>query len=815
MRKWMIAGTVLVFLCVMVVLALLSVNSLINQNRDYLVNRAEQALGRKVSVGKVGVSLWNGIGVRLNDFSLSDDPSFSSGDFIRAKDLQVNLKILPLLSKEIEIKRLILHKPVIGVRRNKNGTFNFASLGGTGREKVPSVATKDREPAQKKAPPLPVLVSLVDISDGDVHYLDRKEGVDLRIKKIDLRIKDLSLDNPFTVQLAAALFSEKQNFKVQTQLGPIGPETDIDRVPLDGKINVDPIAFGRLILAAPIIKTLLPKDLNITGPLKIKDIQLKGTLNKLALAGTVDGTEMFIRFGPNFRKEAGIPLVISFDGDMVNNNLSFREAKVTLRGLEIVGKGNVRLGIEPSFNLLVDSNQFSLKGWEKIVPAINNYQLSGNARIQTSVKGRWAKGTTPRIKGTLALSGVNAKPPQFREAIKDLSAKINFTGNGANLKETTLTLGRSRIRLEAEIKRFSPLRVSYKLFTPEIWPADFHAGLPAERKADVIKDLSSTGQLTSKNGNLNYQGKLTSGQGSLYNVKYKNLGAGLVLENNVAKIREFRVKALNGSLEAQGTYSFRNPVPSFSLSSKVRGLDLKELYRSLDPKAPQDIQGSLNADLKVSGSGKDWSEIEPRLRGEGKAEVLEGALLNFNLAEGTISGITGIPGLTSLITTQVREKYPEIFQSKDTKFKELKTLFSVGNSRINVKDLRMTAADFTIRGKGQVLFNRKTDFRSVLLFSQQLSADLARAAREVKYIYNQQNQLEIPFGLKGTLPNVRPRPDSNFLAKLVQRGAAGKGAEEISKQIFGSKDPASPEEAKKQEAVEDLIRKGLQGIFGR
>jgi len=163
MRKWMIAGTVLVFLCVMVVLALLSVNSLINRNRDYLVNRAEQALGRKVSVGKVGVSLWNGIGVRLNDFSLSDDPSFSSGEFIRAKDLQVNLKILPLLSKEIEIKRLILHKPVIGVRRNKNGTFNFASLGGTGREKVPSVATKDREPAQKKAPPLPLLVSLVDI----------------------------------------------------------------------------------------------------------------------------------------------------------------------------------------------------------------------------------------------------------------------------------------------------------------------------------------------------------------------------------------------------------------------------------------------------------------------------------------------------------------------------------------------------------------------------------------------------------------------------------------------------------------------------
>ena len=815
MRKSMIAGMVLIFLCVIVVLALLSVNSLINRNKDYLVNRAEQALGRKVSVGKVGVSLWNGIGVRLNDFSLSDDTSFSSGDFIRAKDLQVNLKIVPLLSKKIEIKRLILHKPVIGVRRNKNGTFNFASLGGTGREKAPSAATKGREPSQKKALPLPLLVSLVDISDGNVHYLDRKEGVDLQIKKIDLRIKNLNLDNPFSIELAAALFSENQNFKVQTRLGPIRPETDIDQIPIDGKVNVDPIDFGRLTSAAPIIKALLPRDMKLTGPLRIKDTRLKGTLKKLALTGTLDGTDTSIHFGKYFRKDSGIPFVISFDGQVANNNLSFQQAKVSLRGLELVAKGNVRLGIEPSLNLTVKSNQFSLKGWEKIAPPIQNYQLSGNARIQTSVKGRLVKGKTPRIKGTLALSGVNAKPPQFREALKDLSAKINFTGTGANLKETTLSLGRSRIRLEAEIKRFSPLRVSYKLFTPEIWPADFQADLPAERKADVIKDLSSTGQLTAKNGSLNYQGKLTSGQGSLYNIKYKNLGTGLVLENNVANIREFRVKALKGSLEAQGNYSFRNPVPSFSLSSKVRGLDLKELYRALDPKAPQVIQGSLNADLKVSGSGKDWKEMEPRLTGEGKAEVLEGALLNFNLAEGTISGITGIPGLTSLITPQVREQYPEIFQSKDTKFKELKALFSLGDSRMNVKDLRITAADFTILGKGQVLFNRKTDFRSLMLFSQKMSADLARAAREVKYIYNKQNQLEIPFGLTGTLPNVRPRPDPNFLAKLVQRGAASKGAEEISKQIFGSKEPSSPEDAKQKDAVEDLIRKGLQGIFGR
>jgi hypothetical protein len=58
MRKWIIIGGVLFALCAIVVLALLNLNSLINRNKDYFLSQAEQALGRKVSVGDVGVTLW-------------------------------------------------------------------------------------------------------------------------------------------------------------------------------------------------------------------------------------------------------------------------------------------------------------------------------------------------------------------------------------------------------------------------------------------------------------------------------------------------------------------------------------------------------------------------------------------------------------------------------------------------------------------------------------------------------------------------------------------------------------------------------------
>jgi hypothetical protein len=258
------------------------------------------------------------------------------------------------------------------------------------------------------------------------------------------------------------------------------------------------------------------------------------------------------------------------------------------------------------------------------------------------------------------------------------------------------------------------------------------------------------------------------------------------------------------------------------MKTKVDGIDVKELYTALDAKAERDIQGRLNADMKLSGGGKSWEQIKPSLRGQGQAEVVQGVIYNFNIAESALTGITGIPGLTNALSPSLRKKYPETFTAKDTEFKELKALLDVADGRINVKDLRMSAAEFVVRGDGWADFNRKVDFRSTLSFSQRLSADLGQSAREIKYLLNPQGQLEIPFSLKGTLPNVKPKPDANYLGQLVQRGFMRKGAEELQNRFLGGKDRSEEKEStaddgsrKKRDSTEDRIRRGLENLFRR
>ena len=824
-RNWIIAGVVVIVLAALMVAALLNLNSLIARNKDYLIDQAEQALGRKLKVGAIEATLFSGLGVKLMDFSMTDDPQYSADDFVRAKALQVIVEFWPLLKKEVKVKKIILHGPTIVVIRNGSGGFNFSTIGKKDRQPKQAKAKEKPERADKDQAPGAFEISLVDISGGDVRYLDRKNGTDLRLSQIDLKVEDFELNQPFTVRLAAALYADKQNLQFDSKFGALSAGADFGQLPLDGKIDIDPLDMNRLKAAAPKLTAALPKDLDLAGVFRVKALKFKGTLKDLALDGELEGTNGAIRYGSSFQKPAGIPLTLSADARYTGDKITVRKGQLKLHSLELATVGDIQFGDATTLNLSVDSKPAKLDGWDKIIPAIASYQLAGTMEVQAKLRGKAGKGAVPEVQGVLSLTKASAKPPKFPKPIENLDTKIKFTGQRADIGDMTLSLGSSRIRLAAAIEKFSPLTFSYKLSTPELRPADYNAALTEERKTDIIRSLNSEGQFSMAGDTMTYQGKLSSADGTLYNVPYKGLDSTVTLANQVANIKSLRVNALSGTVQLDGEYSFKEPAPRFAVATRVQGIDVKELYGALDAKADRDVRGKLNAEMRLAGSGKSWEEVKPTLQGQGEAEVLQGALMNFNLAEGAINGITGVPGLTNLINPSLRRKYPETFSAKDTEFKELKMTLDVASSRMNVKNLRMSAADFIVQGNGWADFTRKVDFRATLSFSDRLSADLAQAAREVKYLLNNQGQLEVPLALTGRLPNVKAVPDSRYLGQIVQRGLLRKGAEELQNRFLGGRQQQTAPQAqdnapadaskKKKSSTEDLIRRGFEGLFKR
>jgi uncharacterized protein involved in outer membrane biogenesis len=275
-------------------LALLSVGFLAQRNKDYLIYRAEQAFGRKISMARIEVTLWP-LGARLKNFAIADDPAFSAEDFLRAKDFQLELRLLPLFIGQFRPKRISLESPSITLVRDTAGRYNFSGAD-RNEEKALTRAGKIKNGAPEKQNNYLLLISSLNISDGTLNYRDLRAGSDLVVSQINLKISDFQQDQPFEVQLEAAIMAAKPNVQLKSQIGPMAERRDYRDVPLDGEINANDLDLGMINKTLPQFRKALPRVLRFDGIYTIKDLKFTGTLNHLSLKGAVTGTDASFRF---------------------------------------------------------------------------------------------------------------------------------------------------------------------------------------------------------------------------------------------------------------------------------------------------------------------------------------------------------------------------------------------------------------------------------------------------------------------------------------------------------------------------------------
>src|SRR5438093_13586767 len=109
------------------------------------------------------------------------------------------MKLLPLFRKEIEVSKVILHRPVINIIKDQQGQFNFSTIGGQKEKQETDEEKKKKEQGEKGKPPPALLVSLVDVESGQIQYMDRSQGIDFRANQIDLKLNDISFERPVGV----------------------------------------------------------------------------------------------------------------------------------------------------------------------------------------------------------------------------------------------------------------------------------------------------------------------------------------------------------------------------------------------------------------------------------------------------------------------------------------------------------------------------------------------------------------------------------------------------------------------------------------
>jgi AsmA protein len=215
-------------------------------NADSFRSRIEstltKSLGRKVSIGKLELSVWSG-GLVATNATVADDPAFSNQPFIQADSVKIGVEILPLiLSKQIRIRGFSLVSPKVQLLRAANGTWNYSTIGKSG-------ATAQDADTKQAFPDLTVGHVTVEngrFTVGTQLAAGALAALPNRVyDQVNLEVKDFGFRNSFPFTLSAHLPNDG-TVSLGGKAGPINQQ-DASATPFSGNLemkHIDPLAAG-------------------------------------------------------------------------------------------------------------------------------------------------------------------------------------------------------------------------------------------------------------------------------------------------------------------------------------------------------------------------------------------------------------------------------------------------------------------------------------------------------------------------------------------------------------------------------------------
>ncbi|MEQ1576694.1 MAG: AsmA family protein [Hyphomicrobium sp.] len=120
--------------------------------RDKIIAEVKANTGRDLKIaGPASFTIYPSIGVSMREVSLSAPPGMSGKPLITMDGLDVSVRILPLLKREVYVERIILDKPVFELYADKQGrkSWEFAAR----PDARPVKLAQAQIPAQATAPP--------------------------------------------------------------------------------------------------------------------------------------------------------------------------------------------------------------------------------------------------------------------------------------------------------------------------------------------------------------------------------------------------------------------------------------------------------------------------------------------------------------------------------------------------------------------------------------------------------------------------------------------------------------------------------------
>lgn len=149
----------------------LLLNKLLSEERlmAMLIDPAQKAIGREITLGSLDVSLLKGI--TITDINIKERKG--KQDFVSIKTFRLSYQLLPLLRKHLVIKEILIDEPQIRIIKGSDNKFNFADIAQQHEEKPAELIPADDNNGLEQQLPLTMTFDQININKAILTLTDQ------------------------------------------------------------------------------------------------------------------------------------------------------------------------------------------------------------------------------------------------------------------------------------------------------------------------------------------------------------------------------------------------------------------------------------------------------------------------------------------------------------------------------------------------------------------------------------------------------------------------------------------------------------------
>lgn len=380
--------TFLLFIAALMLLIIITAIALpffINPNdfREEIQLAVKEKIDRDLKIeGDLEISIFPWIGVSTNKLTLSNTAEFSDTVFASIEKSNIKVKLLPLLSKKIEVDRVVLKGLVLNLMTTKEGNKNWEGLGQTEKDENQGKDNSAKNPEEETMMPLAAFaIGGLSIEQASIIWDDRQSNKKTEINDFNLTTDRLKFDQPIAINLSLTIKNKEPEFIEKLDLSAdLIINKQLNKFKFDA-INLVSITQGKEIPGEKITANLLTGLVVDLGQQTLELNNLSLNIDKLALSANIKGTNIIDK--PVFKgavaihefnlaqlmKKMAMPLPVMQDEEALNKFsikfdllahsglAKFQNVAIQLDETHISGSSTIKNFSKPSieFNLKLDS----------------------------------------------------------------------------------------------------------------------------------------------------------------------------------------------------------------------------------------------------------------------------------------------------------------------------------------------------------------------------------------------------------------------------------------------------------------------------